>query len=95
MKRTLYIHVHVTPYHETHRNSAVVKVRRLYSHAVNRNMITIISTHVKTMAFFVHFSNKAAKTMRPSPTIPIPIAVVAINTIGVFQAVKITYLCQY
>lgn len=94
IKRTSYIHV--PPFHETHRNIiAVVKVRRLYSHAINRNMIAIISTHVKTMAFFVHFSNKVAKTMRPSPTIPIPIAVVAINIIGVFQAVKITYLCQY
>lgn len=40
------------------------------------------------MALFVHMSNKADKTMTPSPTIPIPIAVVAIKTIGVFQAKK-------
>lgn len=50
-------------------------------------MTAIIFAQRWARKFFVHFSNKAVKTISPSPTTPAAIPVVAIKMIGTFQAV--------
>lgn len=59
----------------------------MYSHAHKIEMTAIIFAQRWARKFFVHFSNKAVKTISPSPTTPAAIPVVAIKMIGTFQAV--------
>lgn len=65
----------------------------MYSHAHKTEVTAIIFAQRWTKKFFVHFSNKAVKTMSPSPTTPAAIPVVAIKTIGFFQAVMQLNFC--
>ena len=58
----------------------------LPAHKVNKK--DAILEHIGRIALFVHVSNSALSTKRPSPRTPTTIPVVAIKMMGFFHAVK-------